>query len=58
MFSFLWYENNASTKEKALSMELPKTCGWLGCYKTLTPYVMLSNFPTPNCSTLLWNEIQ
>jgi hypothetical protein len=27
LFSFLWYGNNASTKEKALSMELLETCG-------------------------------
>jgi hypothetical protein len=26
LLSFLWYENNASTKEKALFMELPETC--------------------------------
>jgi hypothetical protein len=28
-------------------MELPETCGMLGYYKTLTPSVMLSNFPLP-----------
>jgi hypothetical protein len=47
LLSFLWYGNNASTKEKALSMELPETCGLLGCYRTLTPSIMLSNFPLP-----------
>jgi len=26
-------------------MELPETCGMLGCYIELTPYVKLSNFP-------------
>jgi hypothetical protein len=45
LLSFLWYKNNANTKEKALSMELPETCGMFDCYKTLTSYVMLSNFP-------------
>jgi hypothetical protein len=33
-----------STKEKALSMEIPETCGLLGYYRTLTPFIMLSNF--------------
>jgi hypothetical protein len=28
-------------------MELPETFGMLGYYKTLTPYVMLFNFPFP-----------
>jgi hypothetical protein len=45
LLSFLWYGNNASTKEKALSMELPETYVILGCYITLTPSIMLSNFP-------------
>jgi hypothetical protein len=45
LLSFLLYGNNASTKEKTLSMELPETLGLLGYYKTLTPYFMLSNFP-------------
>jgi hypothetical protein len=47
LLSFLWYGNNASTKEKTLSMELRETCFLLGCYKILTPYVMLPNFPIP-----------
>jgi hypothetical protein len=47
LISFLWYENNANTREKALSMELLETCDLLGCYKTLTPYFILSNFPLP-----------
>jgi hypothetical protein len=34
LLSFLWHGNNASTKEKALSIELPETYGLLGCYKT------------------------
>jgi hypothetical protein len=45
LLSFLWYGNNASTKENALSMELLETCGLLGCYRTLTPSGILSNFP-------------
>jgi hypothetical protein len=28
-------------------MELPETCGLLGCYRKLTPSVILSNFPLP-----------
>jgi hypothetical protein len=28
-------------------MELPDTCGMLGYYITLTPSIMLSNFPLP-----------
>jgi hypothetical protein len=28
-------------------MELPNTCVLLDCYKTLTPSIMLSNFPLP-----------
>ena len=38
LLSFLWYGNNVSTKENALSMELPETHGLLGCYKTLNPF--------------------
>jgi hypothetical protein len=45
MFSSLLYGNNASTKEKELSMKLHETFVMLGCYITLTPYVMLFNFP-------------
>ena len=45
MLSFLWYGNNACTKKKALSMELPESSGLLGYYRTLTLSVMLSNFP-------------
>jgi hypothetical protein len=45
LLSFLWYENNASTKEKVLYVELLETCGLLGCYITLTPSFMHSNFP-------------
>jgi hypothetical protein len=47
MISFIWYVNNARIKEKALFMELPETCGLLGCYRILTAYVMLCNFPLP-----------
>jgi hypothetical protein len=47
LYYFLYYGNNASIKEKALSMELPKTYVLSGCYKILTPSVMLSNFPLP-----------
>ena len=42
MLSFLWYGNNASTKEKALSTELPETYGLLGLYRALTPSSVLS----------------
>jgi hypothetical protein len=31
LLSFLLYGNNESTKDKALSMDLPETCGLLGC---------------------------
>jgi hypothetical protein len=37
LLSFLWYGNNACTKEKPLSMELLETCGLSGCYKNLPP---------------------
>jgi hypothetical protein len=47
LLSFLWYENNASTKEKEISMELHKTYDLLGYYIKLTPYVILSNYPLP-----------
>jgi hypothetical protein len=40
-------EYDASTNEKELFMESPETCGLLGCYRKLMPYVMLSNFPLP-----------
>ena len=42
---FLWYGNNASIKDKALSMELLETYGLLGFYRTSTPSIMFSNFP-------------
>jgi hypothetical protein len=45
LLSFLWYGNNPSTKEKELSLELLETYGLLVYYRTLKPYVMLSNFP-------------
>jgi hypothetical protein len=45
LLSFLSYGNNASTKKKELSMELPETCGLLGYYKTLTSSIILSNIP-------------
>jgi hypothetical protein len=47
MLSFLWYGNNASTKEKTLSMDLPETCDLSGCYKTLNLSIILPNFPLP-----------
>jgi hypothetical protein len=47
LLSFLWYGNNASVKEKSLSMESHETSGLLGLYRTLTPYFILSNFPLP-----------
>jgi hypothetical protein len=39
--------NNASTKEKELSMELPETYGLSHYYRKITPYCMLSNSPLP-----------
>jgi hypothetical protein len=42
MLSFLWHGNNASTKEKAPSTELPETYGLLGRYRALTPSSVLS----------------
>jgi hypothetical protein len=64
LLSFLWNGNNASTKEKALYMELSKTCNLIGYYRTLTPSVMLSNFSLPvvfqSCGTkynnIEWNS--
>jgi hypothetical protein len=47
LYSLFSGGNNETTKDKALSMELLETCGPLGCYRTLTPYVMLSNLPLP-----------
>jgi hypothetical protein len=44
---FFWYGNNASTKQKALTIELLETYGLIGYYRTLTPCIMLSNFPLP-----------
>jgi hypothetical protein len=58
LLSFLWYGNNASTKEKEHSMELPEIFLLLGCYRTLTPSFMLSNFPLPFFFSFLWNKIQ
>jgi hypothetical protein len=55
LLSFLWYGNNASTKENALSMELPETCGLLGCYKTLTPSIML--FYGTKYNNIEWNPL-
>ena len=42
MLSFIWYGNNASTKEKALSTELPETYELLGLYRALTPSYVLT----------------
>jgi hypothetical protein len=42
MLSFLWHGNNASTKEKAPSTDLPRTYGMLGRYRALTPSFVLS----------------
>jgi hypothetical protein len=47
LLSFIRDGNNANTKEKTLSMKLPNTYGMLGYYKTLTPYVVIYNFPLP-----------
>jgi hypothetical protein len=47
LLSFLWYKNNASIKEKVISIELIEICGMLGFYRTLNPSIMLSNFPLP-----------
>jgi hypothetical protein len=44
MLYSLWYGNNANIKENESSIDLPRTFGLLGCYKTLTPYVILSIF--------------
>jgi hypothetical protein len=56
LLSFLWYRNDASTKKKALSLELPLTYGLYGSYR-ISP-LLYSHNTTLRCSAQLWNKIQ
>jgi hypothetical protein len=57
LLSFLWYRNDASTKEEALPMELPLTCGMYGFY-IISPHLLCSKNTTLRCLSHLWYKIQ